>query len=122
METTMVKFAEIDRDAFERAIATANERQHREDVLRDGASQIDRMLKDDPWIEVGHFCSYSCQMRSLRLKPWQYPPAWVDLNDHDPEHADGVALLRRLLDAGLSQFEPDPVSALQAIEVPPPAA
>jgi hypothetical protein len=108
----------VDREALERAVKLANERQHRTDLLREGKSQIDLMLETDPWIEVAHFASYSCQMRSLGLRPWMFPPAWLSLDDRDPEHADGVALLRRLLDAGLSKYEPDPIGALAKVEPP----
>jgi hypothetical protein len=108
----MVKLSKIDREALTRAIALANERQRANDLLRDGKTQIDQKLEDEPWHEVGSFASYSEQMRSLRLRPWQFPPCWVSLDDDNPEHAPAVALLQRLLDNNLSRFEPDPVAAI----------
>jgi hypothetical protein len=33
------------------------------------------MLKDEPWIEVAQFASYSVQGDVLRLKPWESPPS-----------------------------------------------
>ena len=35
------------------------------------------MLQDRPWREVAEFCSYSCQVDSLSLLPWEYPPGWI---------------------------------------------
>ena len=99
-----------------RAIKLANERQHKHDILREGRSQIDRQLDSRPWEEVGAFAAYSCQMKSLRLKSWELPPCEVRVDNTDPECAYAAKLLRRLLAAGLSRYEPDPVSALQAVE------
>ena len=57
----------------------------------------------------------------LNLKPWQPPPCWQ--GDERPVDDFATAgrvaaweLRRRLLAAGLSAFEPDPVGALAAIE------
>lgn len=117
MDAPMVK--PLDRDALERAIALANEYQRAHDILRDGRTQIDRMLDDRSWREVAEFAVYGCQMRSLQLRPWMWPPCWVRLDDPVSEHAPAVSLLKRLLrllDNNLSRYEPDPVGALAAIE------
>jgi hypothetical protein len=60
------------------------------------------------------------QRRALRLKPWELPPCEVDEEpDGDPTE---IGLLRawelrqRLIAAGLSVYEPDPIGALAAIE------
>jgi hypothetical protein len=112
----------IDDEALERALQLALARQRESDVpTRDGKTQIEEMLEDQPRREVALFASYSEQMNSLRLRPWMFPPAWLDLDDRNPEHADGVALLRRLISNNLSKFEPDPAGALAAIEAPPAA-
>lgn len=112
----------IDDEALERALQRALVRQKASNVpRRNGLTQIEGMLRDQPRREVLLFASYSEQMDSLKLRPWMFPPCWLVLSDRKPEHADGVALLRRLLDAGLSKFEPDPIGALRAVE-PPPAA
>ena len=121
MGPPMVKpLSEVDRNALGRALALAKERS-RGELRRDGETQIERMLKRQLWQEVAQFAVYGCQMKSLGLRPWQFPPAWVSPNDLDPEHADAVALLKRLLDAGLSRWEPDPIGALAKVE-PPQAA
>jgi hypothetical protein len=59
-------------------------------------------------------------MDSLHLKPWQEPPCWA--GDDKPVDRDGThgraaawALRRKLIKAGLSMYEPDPVAALEAV-------
>lgn len=75
--------------------------------------QIDSMLADEPWEEVATFASYGCQMRSLRLRPWETPPAWVDDPQH-PRKVDEAAarLLRQMLAHGVSRWHPDPLAAI----------
>lgn len=54
--------------------------------------------------------------------PWQSPPCVASLADlgkpfDDPRGArESAELLRRLIDAGLSRFELDPIDALAAAE------
>jgi hypothetical protein len=69
------------------------------------------------------FAAYGCQMRSLRLAPWQYPPCLINAADIDQLLAGGddlhgkrtaAQLLRRMLDLGISQYHPDPMAALDA--------
>jgi hypothetical protein len=123
MEAPVVKAKtrrSIDDEALERALAAALARQKASDVpRRDGLTQVESMLRDRPRREVCEFASYSEQMHALQLRPWMFPPCWLDLNDRHPEHLDGVALLRRLLDNNLSKYEPNPVAALQKVEAPP---
>jgi hypothetical protein len=102
-----------DRDALSRAIAAARA----EDAGR--RKQIDSMLADEPWEDVAVFAATCAQTRSLRLQPWQLPPFRASLADLDQPPGDpsgrreSAELLRRLLDAGLSPFEPDPLRALE---------
>ena len=70
------------------------------------AQQIKSMLEGRPWVEVAQFASYHCQIKALGLAPWQPPPC----HDDGPESA---ALLEEMLEAGISQFEPDPAGALR---------
>ena len=66
------------------------------------------------------FCASHCQSRSLNLQAWQTPPMWVrDLDAALREPFGGkrgdreaAELLQRMLDAGLSKYEPDPLAAL----------
>jgi hypothetical protein len=41
-------------------------------------TQIDNMLRREPWESVGRFAAYSCQCDSLNLAPWETPPIWID--------------------------------------------
>jgi hypothetical protein len=113
---TAPRLSKIDRDALERAVAIAlasDEPGERE--------QIAGKLRRD-WFEAATFAAYGCQVRALGLKPWQSPPCYGDAHPGHDGHADAAVLLKRLLDAGLSRWEPDPVGALSAIEARPPAA
>jgi len=81
--------------------------------------QIRTMLADPSRTrrEVMHFCAYHRQIDALNLKPWQSPPCDLDEDDDDgtvinAPNVEGVKLLRRLLAAGLSRYEPDPMAAL----------
>jgi hypothetical protein len=99
------EFNEVDMDALRRAMVramTSTDPGRRE--------QIESMLLDRPWVEVAEYAAYGAQMRSLQLKPWQNPPAHGGV---DPE---SNALLDRMLKAGISQFEPDPLAALAEAE------
>ena len=105
----------VDKDALERAIAMTR--------ANGGPSavQIENKLRDEPWEQVARFAAYCRQCDSLRLMPHQSPPCWI----HDMEATlaagdDGIMgkyaaakLLQRMLDAGLSVYEPDPIGALE---------
>ena len=62
------------------------------------------------------------QMDSLGLMPWQSPPFRASLRDLDKPYGDpsgkreSAELLKRLLDANLSPFEPDPLAAIAEAE------
>lgn len=108
---------DADRKAFELAIEiTRQEDEGRRD-------QIDDFLRTRSFEEVGHFASYSAQMRTLNLPPWQHPPCHIDVADiekiiaaGDDLHGKFVAakLLRRMLELKISRFCPDPLSAVAA--------
>ena len=93
----------IDRSALKRAIA---------------------LTRAEAWQDVGEFCAMHCQMRSLQLKPWQWPlvlvldiKASLRASPDDPhqEH-DAAKLLQRMLAAGISRFDPDPLGSLDRAE------
>jgi hypothetical protein len=53
--------------------------------------------------------------------PWQFPPCAVAIENIDgPDNGNGARdaaeLLKKLLDAGLSRFEPKPLQALAEAE------
>jgi hypothetical protein len=105
-----------DRTALERALVACRA----ESPAR--AKQIDSMLADRPWEDVAQFASSCAQGRALDLMPWQSPPCHAGLRAlsepfGDPRGArESAELLQRLLDAGLSKYEPDPLQALAEAE------
>jgi hypothetical protein len=112
------RLSRIDREAMKRAI---------EQLRRKGgedARQIEGKLREEPWDDVGRFAAYSCQDDALHPEPWQPVPAneYVSVTDDDSRYgpvmgrAAAAELLRRLLAAGLSRFEPDPLGALARVE------
>jgi hypothetical protein len=106
----------IDRNALERALVACRA----ESAAR--AKQIDSKLASESWEDVAEFAAYCAQGRALDLMPWQSPPCHANLRAlsepfGDPRAArESAELLRRLLDAGLSRFEPDPLGALEQAE------
>jgi hypothetical protein len=95
----------VDRDALRRALQLVRA----ESPGR--AAQIADKLKDEPWGQVAEFAAYCCQCDALELKPWQDPPMYAEIRP-DP---DALAMLVKLLGAGLSRYEPDPVAALAQV-------
>jgi hypothetical protein len=110
----------VDRAAMKRAIEEV--RQKGGEDLR----QIEQKLRDEPWEDVGQFAAYSCQDDNLQLEPWQVPPCWLRDDDdvqaalsmpHDHSgRREAGELVQRLLAAGLSRFEPNPIRALAEVE------
>jgi hypothetical protein len=101
----------IDREALQRALRIAK---------AENKQQITAKLKDEPWEDVALFAAYCCQCDTLNLKPWQLPP--MDAGDDKPRDETPLAgrvaaweLRRRLIKAGLSAYEPDPIRALEAV-------
>jgi hypothetical protein len=88
------------------------------------SDQIELMLRNQSEQEVGAFAAGFCQVRNLKLKGWECPP--VDSSSAEPadcygHRANEVALLRRMLRAGVSRFHPDPLAALTVAESKPAA-
>jgi len=121
----------IDRDALTRAVAMWR----LESPAR--SKQIDEKLAGETWEQVARWCAYCCQCNTLRLRIHQSPPCWVhDIKTTLAAGDDGIIgdyaaarLLQRMLDAGLSRYEPDPPVALKRASAPrasltdqPPAA
>ena len=70
------------------------------------AEQLQSMLDEPrPWAEVAQFACCCVQRRALQLKPRQSPPC-------APADKSAQKLLRKMLEAGISRFHPDPVRAL----------
>jgi hypothetical protein len=113
--------SDVDREALERAL----------DMVRQESpaqrKQIDDMVVERGWDKAAGFAVYCCQDNRLKLAPWQMPPCWIRGNldallaapvaDHDYRgQRQAALLLRRLLAAGLSKYEPDPLVALARAE------
>jgi hypothetical protein len=81
------------------------------------AQQVAEMLAERPWKEVAEFASYYEQMRTLRLRPWEWPPCWVTVDDD--EHPEASKLLREMRAAGVSKYHPDPVAAVKKANAAP---
>ena len=105
-----------DLDALSRALTLAK----RESPGR--RAQIEQMQHEDGRHSAASFAAFHCQCKSLKLRPWQSPPMYGHL-DGD---TGATILLKRLLNAGLSRWEPDPLGALARVEAytqrEPPAA
>jgi hypothetical protein len=103
----------------EAALRLAIEAARNEDPRR--RAQIDDKLSSGESFEsVGKFASSCAQSRSLDLKPWEICPADFhasDLNDPRPQRGARKTydLLTRMLAAGLSRFDPDPIQSLVTI-------
>jgi hypothetical protein len=115
---------EVDQEALERAVKICLTLKPVPDRLQ-MENKLAAVASDEAeWWDVATFAAYSCQMDALRLKPWQKPPCWIDDvegtlagGNKDDIHGCYAAavLLKRLLAAGLSMYEPDPLGALKAV-------
>ena len=108
------ELSNLDREALTRAIEIVSREPDR-------AGQLKKMLLDEPWAEVARFAAYSAQGRVLHLKPWQVPPCVVDEENPNERDVAAQALLRKMLAAGVSRYEPDPMTALAAAKRKPKA-
>jgi hypothetical protein len=112
------KLNPLDRDALERCLKAACARKGY------GHQHVERLLKEEGWLEAAEQACFYQQFTALGLKIWQEPPC--ETHPHDIEAIlargdDGVGgryfaalLAKQLIEADLSQFEPDPVRALEA--------
>jgi hypothetical protein len=107
-----------DLEAMRRAIATL-----RSD--HELGPSVEAMLRDRGEQQTGEWAAGVLQVQALKLKPWEAAPSST-VDTKNPADVYGyrpreVGLLRRLLAAGLSRFEPDPLGALAASESKPAA-
>ena len=110
----MAELSKTDCDALKRCIEMARTYPNR-------SEQIDWKIEYGGWQNSAKFCAYLCQSRNLRLEIQEFPPCWLlDADDVEgpafKRKPQAAKLLRRLLAAGLSQYEPDPIRALAAAE------
>ena len=103
-----------DKDALRRALVAARA------LDAQTAQAVDTMLKSRTWQEAAEYAAYHCQMRVLKLRPWQTPPM-ISHDEIDPEGRYGgteqeVGLRQKMLALGVSIFEPDPLAAIERAE------
>jgi len=115
--TPEIEINEVDCDAFHRALALMLK--HRE-LSRDFKRRLDEGR--EPWADIARHAASICQIESLGLRAWQTLPCEVEINETDArgcEHRstrNASMILKRLLNAGLSRYEPDPPTALARVE------
>jgi hypothetical protein len=81
-------------------------------------------LEHMPWEQAALFAVGLCQVRALRLRPWEAPPC--DSSDGAPADRYGrrpseIELRQRMKRAGVSVLHPDPLAELGAAEAKPAA-
>jgi len=101
------EYSETDMDALRRAMEIAMRDPSRKEQLESKVNSY-RGVEPEPWTEVAEFAAFCVQSDTLHLKPWECPPC----SAYDDKAA--MKLLDRILEAGLSQWEPDPLGALAA--------
>jgi len=112
-----MKLSRVDREALTRAIEICRT-PRKDDPGR--PEQIDHFLATRPWFNVATFAAQCCQRDALRPKLWQPTPCRIaDVEATLARGNDGIngayaaaKLLKRMLAAGLSRYEPEPLKAL----------
>jgi hypothetical protein len=72
------------------------------------ADQIEWMLEEHGWLYAARFASYHLQMNQLQLRPWERPPCRLNA----PNDSPAGRLLAKMLAAGMSKHDPEPMRAL----------
>jgi len=114
--TTKQQLSQVDREAVTRAIELKRARSPAD------RREVDEMLKTNAWFEVAEDAVYCCQRSLIAPRLWQ--PTVADIPPDQVEAIiargdDGLAgnyaaakLLRRMLKAGLSKYEPQVLQKL----------
>jgi hypothetical protein len=106
---TIDTLTDVDRDALQRALDMTL-------AEPDRAEQLQHKLQNNGWHEAAKFAAYHQQVKNLRLQPWQSPPCSAGTRTYVDEEI--LEISRRLVRLGLSLFEPDPLDAIDAKQVP----
>lgn len=114
--TTKQQLSQVDREAVTRAIELKRARSPAD------RREVDDMLKTHSWFEVAEDAVYCCQRSLIAPRLWQKQPHDIEVDEIETIIARGpdglggeyqaAKLLRRMLKAGLSKFEPQPLQAL----------
>jgi hypothetical protein len=125
------KMNAFDREALERCLRIVLADKTNDGWLSGAKAHVERVLAEENWCEAAELACFRCQAHALSLKPWQIPPCDIHPDDLKAILArgdDGVGgryfaakLLKQLFEADLSQYEPDPIRALEARKRPPAA-
>lgn len=101
----MTPLSAVDRDALSTCLA-----------IMEADPEFVEQQKDRPWFERASAAAYHLQYTNLRLKPWESPPMCAA--EDEPRERDKAAqsLLRQMLRAGVSRYDPDPAAALAKSE------
>jgi hypothetical protein len=99
---------DLNKAALEAAMTKAAEDPIRSEQLRA------QLAAGRTWEDVAADASYFCQTRALRLHPWEEPPCVADEDDPEDRSQPARTLLLRMLAAGISRYDPDPMVALEA--------
>jgi len=108
----------LDRVALERCLRAA--RASKEPNVK---AHVERILKESGWLPAAELACVYCQISALNLKVWQRPPceiyptdikAILARGDNGTGDYSAARLLKEMFEADLSQYEPDPVRALEA--------
>jgi hypothetical protein len=73
------------------------------------AEQVRQLRAADGWLPTARLCAALLQRQQLELKPWDKAPSDLDRADD----SIGGRLLRRMLAAGLSRYDPNPLRVLE---------
>jgi len=117
MTRQVKRLSPVDREALERALKIARGDPEERAV-------IDRVMERDGWFAAAVQAVYHCQRPLIAPRLWQPMPHDVEPAEIETILArgdDGVngefaaaKLLKKMLSAGLSRYEPDPIRALAA--------
>jgi hypothetical protein len=82
--------------------------------------RCDALLEERGWVEAATRAAYNAQIKSLGLRPWQAVPFEaadeVDEAGGYGRTAEEVMLKRRMLELGISLYEPNPRAAIKVAE------
>jgi hypothetical protein len=102
----MAKLTKDDLDAMRRAIEWVRAKR------LDDVEQVNDKLRHEGFEAAGEFAADRAQCESLHLRPWETSPC----NIWGYHQSSAIELRDRLLAAGISIFEPDPMRALAEVE------
>ncbi len=71
-----------------------------------------KLAAGEDWVSVARSCAYRCQIESMHLQPWEHTIIFAD-------DSESRALRRRVIAAGLSICEPEPLELLDRVEQRP---